>query len=122
MQEIFTSASGDGNDALIVQLGVAGMTDLLHLYFPDHLITAEDIGGVFVALSLDAACSFTYSQFESFVNHLFLFWKADIDCGGGDANAKAQVLLYVPRVSPDVGGPASEKRARLELLKRTSCK
>jgi len=32
MQEIFTSASGDGNDALIVQLGVAGMTDLLQLY------------------------------------------------------------------------------------------
>jgi len=54
------------------------------------------------------------------VNLLFLFLKGDIDCGGGDANAKVQVLLYVPRVPPDVGVPALEKRARLELLKRTT--
>ena len=40
--------------------------------------------------------------------------------GGGDANAKVQVLLYVPRVPPDVGVPALEKEARLELLKRTT--
>ena len=56
MQEIFTSASGDGNDALIVKPGVAGMLILLQSRLSEYLIVVEDIGGVFVALSLDADC------------------------------------------------------------------
>jgi len=33
MQEIFTLAAGDGNDALIVKPGVAGMSVLLQAHF-----------------------------------------------------------------------------------------
>ena len=71
IQQIFTLAAGEGNDARIVKPGVAGLVVLLQSHLSDYLITVEDIGGVFVALSLDAECSFTYIRFESFVNHLF---------------------------------------------------
>ena len=103
MQEIFTLAAGDGNDARIVKPGVAGMSVLLQSHFSDHLFSVEDIGGVFVALSLGEECSFTYDEFETFVNQLFFILKTNSDRAGGAANAKAQEATYVPRVSPDVG-------------------
>ena len=72
IQQIFTLAAGEGNDARIVKPGVAGLVVLLQSHWSDYVITVEDIGGVFVALSLVAECSFTYIQIESFINHLFL--------------------------------------------------
>ena len=75
IQQIFSLAAGEGNDARIVKPGVAGLVVLLHSHWSDYVITVEDIGGVVVALSLDEECSFTYDEFETFVNQLFFILK-----------------------------------------------
>jgi hypothetical protein len=76
-RQIFVLAAGEGNDARIEKPGISGLVVLLQSQLTDYVITPEDIGAVFVALSLDEDCSFTYDEFETFVNLLFAVESID---------------------------------------------
>ena len=84
-RQIFFLAAGEGNDARIEKPGISGLVVLLQSQLTDYEIAPEDIGAVFVALSLDEDCSFTYDEFETFVNRLFGVESVDEDSVSGEA-------------------------------------
>ena len=67
IRKIFMGAAGQEGDAVMLKPGTAGLVMLLQPHFPEYDITAEGIGDTLTALSWAEDCSFTFEDFESFL-------------------------------------------------------
>jgi len=118
--QIFTMAAGADRDACIVNPGIKGVLSLLNNCLSTYAITSIHIAGVYDRLRLEADCSFSYVEFEYFVNHLFCILQIDFDTTVATSTITGLELLYVPRVSPFAGVSDADLATRLVMLKSIS--
>ena len=77
--QIFTLAAGADDGARLVSPGNEGVLNILNTCLPCYAITSTHIVRVYDDLRLEAECSFSYVEFEYFVNQLFCILQREVD-------------------------------------------